>query len=309
MQDFLKLVKISKTLVDVFNNSEDSANGFNGLNKFFSVISGDYIGKLLLTKLNTKKDRVKAIYLAFFMYKKPNLKYVDYYRLINNLYVLEYETYVDETKIKVNCGNCDGDGEVECSTCDGDGELDCKVCDGDGTIECTTCWGSEVNTCDTCGGSGEVEGYDDEMEKCEECDGSGDVECEDCSGKGEHTCYECDGSGNRSCDDCNGYGTEYCGWCGGSGEEDSNDDYYDVYHISTIMLGDKMKEYIGQSIDADDFYDIENEFMYEKSFSNFSHTTQDTVDDTQRIFGMSDDFVYILSIGKLDDVEISAYNL
>lgn len=104
---------------------------------------------------------------------------------------------------RVDCDECDGDGDVTCNTCGGDGTLYCNTCDGNGEIECHKCGGNGI--CPKCNGAGNVE--------CRACRGSG--KCGKCRGKGKLRCQTCNASG--ACPRCSGTGSVTCTICHGTG--------------------------------------------------------------------------------------------
>lgn len=92
---------------------------------------------------------------------------------------------VEELGPEVECGACDGSGEITCDSCY-EGSVDCPHCD-DGDIDCRRCDGT---------------GEDSDGEDCTHCDGSGYEQCEYCDGDGRMDCDECGGTGNAGCDTC-----------------------------------------------------------------------------------------------------------
>ena len=300
MKEFLKLLKVAKGLSVL---SLDYNDDVITLFKCFEISKKDQFGTLILSKLENSVDRIKSVYLAYFLIKKPNLKWVDYYRLIENLYVLEYDLYEDTDSMDVDCGGCYGSGYENCDECGGDGEEDCSYCDGDGKVECNDCWGEGKVDCDECGGSGEVEeeGDDGETEKvsCENCDGDGEVSCRNCGGQGTYDCDECDSRGSVSCKNCGGSGEEYCGWCNGSGEVKTENEHYEIRNVYVVLFGKKMEDYVGKIIPLSEFNELDYEFEYDKKFNQSTRFSDEDVDETNNEYGMDEPFVEILGLEPL----------
>lgn len=83
----------------------------------------------------------------------------------------------------LDCGECEG-GRVDCPECEGEGDFDCETCRTRGKVVCLDCDG----------------------DGCAACADTGTVRCEECDGKGTHDCIECKACGTVACDECGGAG-------------------------------------------------------------------------------------------------------
>ena len=96
---------------------------------------------------------------------------------------------------QVNCGTCDGQGQIACGSCGGRGKETCSRCGGRGEVDCRNCHGMGTIydyhkkirvACSYCFYRGK--------ERCSSCHG-GYVDCRTCNGSGALVCRECSGTG------------------------------------------------------------------------------------------------------------------
>lgn len=303
-----QIFKLAKTLA----NYLESENEYFSLLKIKRSISKDHILSVLIERAPLDTDKVKVIYTTWFLLNRGStIKPEQIEKIISNLYVVTIDWYDDTGTIKQECGNCGGDGYDECSECDGDGRNECRSCDGEGTIECYECDGRGTEDCRHCDGKGTETEEDDEGDEveveCSVCDGSGEENCRDCGGNGNYECPDCDGSGSQSCDECSGSGQEYCNWCGGSGEMDSDEQYYNITRQKMIVISSRASEFEGDTIDIDEFNEIESENKaFEHSLVYNSWYFDDDIDEDERreTAGMENNFVEIIDFKKLEDARL-----
>lgn len=305
MSNFNQLYNIAKAIAPYAK--EEYGNVFIGFHKLKKLIKGDHLVQLLISKAQTEIDKIKVIYISFFILNRT-IEPQEIEKILNNLYVLVVDLYEDKNKIDVECGECDGSGEVRCDECSGDGSIDCKYCDGDGEIECYECSGDGTEDCRWCDGSKTETEEDDEGEEievaCSCCDGSGNEDCRNCGGQGSFGCEECSSSGTITCNDCGGYGEVTCPYCY-DGYDESDEEYYRVEKRTIIMYGTNAQEYVGKIMSTDDYSEIEyDEDIFEYEFSLNSRYFQEQgmdYDDQRNHFGMEDDFVEFSLFEKLEN--------
>lgn len=285
---------------------QEFGNSFIGFYKLKKLIKGDHLVQLLMSKANADIDKIKVLYITFFILNRTlNDEQIE--NILNNLYVLTVFLYEDKNNIKVDCGFCDGSGEQECGECSGDGRIDCVYCDGEGETECYECSGDGTEECRCCDGSKTETEEDDEGEEievsCSCCDGKGTEDCRSCGGQGTFECDQCGSSGTKTCDDCGGYGNIGCVYCD-EGFEDSDEEYYNVERRAIVMYGTNAQEYVGKIMTIDDFSEIEydNEIFEYEFTLNSKYIQEETYDyeEKRSQYDMEDDFVEIEDIVELE---------
>jgi len=309
MSNFNQLYNIGKSIAEAAK--DEYGNSFIGPQKIKNLINSDHLVQLLMTKVPNVIDKIKTIYIAYFVLNQ-RLEPSQIENILNNLYVLEVDIYEDKNRIYVTCDMCDGDGEIECRYCDGDGNIDCRYCDGDGEIECYECDGDGNEECRYCDGSGtetdteeDDEGEEVEVEvSCGGCSGSGNEECRSCGGDGTFECSECEGKGTEKCDECEGYGKHWCEYCE-EGYTESNDEYYKVETRNIVMYGTSGSKYVDKVMTLSEFEDIESDpdiFEYDMTINSTYHQNEDTnYEDERSNYDMDDDFVIVNELTKLEN--------
>lgn len=284
-----------------------SDNSYMTRGKLLKLTQSDHLLEVLLSKAQNKSDKIKVIYVAWFLMNRPKMKSSDIMNIINNLYVVVVDFYDDATTIKVDCDNCDY-GSVDCSSCDGEGTEECRYCDGDGKIECDECSGEGTEECRHCDGSGTQTEEDDEGDEveveCSFCDGEGTEKCRSCGGSGNFECFECDGSGDETCSQCDGSRAEECDVCYGYGEIDSEEEYYDITKKFTVVAGSRILNYDGDIMPKEEFDSLEeteNVFSYPLQINIRVYKDDTEKDDRLAYAQMDDDFVEIVEVKKLED--------
>lgn len=284
-----------------------SSNDYISKGKLWNLKSSDHLVSLLLSKAPDEADKIKVIYIAWFLINRPKIKSSDIMNIINNLYVVTVDFYDETGTIKVDCDNCDY-GSVDCSSCDGEGTEDCRYCDGEGSIECDDCGGEGTEDCRYCDGKGTETEEDDEGDEieveCVHCDGEGKERCRSCGGSGNFECPECEGSGDETCSQCDGSRAEECDVCYGYGEIDSEEEYYSVTRKTYVVLGSKIKNYDGEIMSEEDFSELvyNNKMFSHELVIGTRHYTDDTEKEDRLAYAnMDDDFVEIVQVRKLED--------
>lgn len=305
MSDFKNLYSIAKPIANHAKN--EFGSGFIGFQKLKKLTSQDHFLQLLLSKVNYQVDKIKILYIVYYILNMP-FNEDEIKNIINNLYVLSVDLYEDKNRIDVECDECDGTGEQNCRECRGDGSVDCRYCDGDGNIECYDCYGDGTEECRCCDGNGTETEEDDEGEEievsCSCCDGKGTEDCRSCGGQGSFGCDECGSRGTQKCDECSGYGQVSCTYCY-EGYQESSEEYYKVEKRSIVMYGTNAQEYVGKIMTIDDYSKIEydeNIFDYEFQLkSRYYQEEENDVDETRSEYEMDDDFVKIKDLEKLEN--------
>ncbi len=133
----------------------------------------------------------------------------------------------------MQCGGCEGAGNITCQGCAGAGSSVCAACGGGGGSSCSSCGGRGTYNCSVCAGygyywrctsCGRIITYSQRYSwsYCYYCTRgktvSGPYNCSNCAGTGTATCSSCGGSGRRQCSQCGGSGRLACAACGGSGK-------------------------------------------------------------------------------------------
>ena len=109
-----RLFNLAKSLAQFASSNEYISKG-----KLWKLKSSDHLVNLLLSKAPDEADKIKVIYIAWFLLNRPKMKGSDIMNIINNLYVVTVDFYDETGTIKVDCDNCDY-GSVDCSSCDSD---------------------------------------------------------------------------------------------------------------------------------------------------------------------------------------------
>lgn len=302
-----QIISIARALSNYF----ESEGGFYSLSKIKVSFYKDNILYALFTKADSKQEKIKVIYATYFLMNGYTTEQV--IEIISNLYVMTVEYYDDRTTIKLECGDCGGDGYEECDECEGTGNIDCRTCDGEGKLDCDYCNGGS-NECSNCDGTGTETEEDDEGEEvqeiCSVCQGNGEEECRECGGEGNFECFECDGSGNDTCGECDGGGQSYCRYCGGTGEVDSADEYYNITRAVIITIGDSLQKYENRFFDLEEFERIDandDEFVDNLTFETRYY--DDDIPDYERLEQIDietpdEKFVEVVDFVKLEETRI-----
>ena len=304
-----QILSIARALANYF----ESEGGYYSLSKIKVSFYKDNILYALFTKADSKQDKIKVIYATYFLLNRPDLTVEHIIDKISNLYVMTVEFYDDTNTIKMECGDCYGDGYEECDECDGSGNIDCSSCDGEGRVDCDYCDDGN-NQCSNCDGSGTETGEDDEGEEVEEpcsvCDGDGQEECRECGGHGNFECYSCDGSGNETCGECDGGGQNYCRHCSGSGEVESGEDYFNITRAVIITIGNSLQKYENELIDLEDYEKMDdNNEEFEDNLTFETRYYDDDIPEYERLEKIdiettNDKFVEVVDFVKLEETKI-----
>lgn len=304
-----QIISIARALSNYFQ----SEGGYYSLSKIKVEFFKDKILYALLSKADTYQEKIKVIYSTYFLMNRPDYTIEDIVDIISNLYVMTVEYYDDTHTIKLECGDCYGDGYEECDECDGTGNVECRTCDGEGKIDCDYC-DEGSNECSNCDGTGTETEEDDEGEEVEEtcsvCDGDGKEECRECGGHGNFECFDCDGRGDESCSECDGGGQNYCRYCGGSGEVESSEEYFNITRAKIITIGNSLQKYENQFIDLEEFERMDaNDDEFVNTFTFDSRYYDDDIPDYERLDRIdiettNDKFVEVVDFVKLEETKI-----
>jgi len=305
MSNFNQLYKIANAIAPYAKS--EYKDSFIGFHKLKNLVKQDHLVQLLISKATTDIDKIKVLYITFFILNR-NIENEQIENILNNLYVLTVYLYEDKNHIDVECDECGGSGEQECRECSGDGSIDCRYCDGDGEIECYDCYGEKTEECRWCDGSGTETEEDDEGEEievaCSSCDGKGTEDCRSCGGQGSYECEECGSRGTESCGECGGYGQVSCEYCN-DGYVETSEEYYNVEKRTIVMYGTNADQYVGKIMTTDEYSEIEYDdeiFEYELTL-NSRHIQEENYDyeEKRRQFDMDDDFVQIEDLVELEN--------
>lgn len=305
MSNFNQLYKIANAIAPYAKS--EYKDSFIGLQKLKKLVKDDHLVQLLISKATTDIDKIKVLYITFFILNRT-LESEQIENILNNLYILTVYLYEEKNHIDVECDECGGSGEQECRECDGNGSVDCRTCDGEGEIECYDCYGEKTEECRCCDGNGTETEEDDEGEEievtCSCCDGKGTEDCRSCGGQGSYECEECGSRGTESCGECGGYGQVSCDYCN-DGYVESDTEYYMVERRAIVMYGTNAQEYVGKIMTTDDYSEIEYDdeiFEYELIL-NSRYIQEENYDheDRRRQYGVEDDFVQIEDLVELEN--------
>ena len=292
LDEVKKILSVARTFKNYIQSEEP---GIKTLNNLKRISENDHLVKVLFSKLNTHREKVKTIFATYFMIRNPKIPTDGLVKIISNLYEYQIQIFTELTKKIMDCSYCDGGGQEGCYECDGDGQVECPSCDGLGKEDCSNC-----------SGSGEETDYDDEGEEieveCSSCDGSGKEACSNCSGAGNYECNECEGSRYISCSDCGGEGDAQCSNCDGSGDEESTEDYFNINYMSIVVLGSKIKKFEDTEMTLEKFEDLnanDSTFSYELIITNYNDIDDYDYDDRMKMEDFNDDFVKIGDVLKL----------